>query len=1477
MSSADSFDDASAEESAFAGLLRQIARAPSAQGLHEVAVAGSPAQGDVIAGKYKVEGVLGRGGMGLVVAATHLTLRQRVAIKLLLPGSALLPDAKERFLREGRLAAALRSEHCARVLDMGTLESGAPYLAMEYLQGADLGAVLRSRGGMPIAESVDLLLQAGEAIAEAHAHGIVHRDLKPSNLFLCTAADGSPLVKVLDFGLSRAAGEASITATHAVAGTPQFMAPEQIRGLKQADARADLWALGAILYAMIGGRLPFDGESPPAIIARVMTDPPRALRLLRPDVPAPLEAIILRCLEKDVSQRVQSVAELARGLAPFGAQGARLSVERIVKTLDRRGDGDGPALMARAPRAAEQPPRGSRGAPAAASAENRLCTIVFAGFSGTAALSERLDPDEVKAVVDAGVRALAACVERAGGAAAKLVGGRMMATFGVPRASDNDAERAVSAALEMRSIVESTPALRGFRRQLAVRIGINTGRVLAQDVGDPAREERAVFGDAVDVADHLQQHAADGAILIGSATYRNVIGRFNVDPSPPIAVEGRRDAIGAYRIVGHTTVRHPIPPSDFYDLETKFIGRTAEMQRITDVLDTAISEARSQLVTLVGPPGVGRSRMVGELVTSLAERPAYFFVMMAQGSVLGTGTSYGLAAALLRMRFQIHENDAPELVARKLRDGVRWLRGLAAGPPRSGEGAASGSAGGGHDGERTSDVPELPFEVLRELGSGHFDDTVREIATLLGARSGGASDGLALEREGAHAKSRVSAALARLLRLVAARAPIVILCDDAQWADDASLDLLDDLAVRMSDCPLFVLFSTRPELYERRPHWGEGKSAHVRVDVAPLARRHIEAMARDRLRRIDGLPRDFLDLLVDRAEGYPLILQETLHLLVDAGAIERRELGPWLLRDADLQTVALPATIEGILQARLDRLDPDARSVLKQAAVIGRTFWERAVDALRRDLSPDAPPEGAPGGGPAVVEPTGDVLARLRARQLIRTREASTFPGEREFVFAESATQEFAYKTLNQKLRRTAHRRVAAWLEARGPGAASAALVAVHYDRGGDLRRAIEAYGRAAAHAAALGQNQEALRHLERACSICDATVASALDTPRAALARLDEGGEEGRVADWHERVRLRLELGDVLRRMGELDRAERAYEEGRRLVVHVERRQASARHAGEPLRWEARVDFRQALTAWIRGSADRTRILVGRAIERATAAGAIEETPAMWAVLAALHRRSGDLDASRRAVAQGLRGCRAMVRRDDRWREHVSHLLGALGAVFLSQGRLAHAERCCRRAARAVDETMNLAAACIAQNTLAAVRYLRGDLAGARDTFAHALLLKERLGDLHELVIAHNNLAEVELRLGETAAALHHARQAVRFGERMHAEAALADSYKNLADASFAAGDRQAAIEAGLRALDRTGVGDGRIYLGDVMISLARICRATLAGDAALEAPAREAARRLIEAIDDVREGDLGSKADECRAMLAGMVELRG
>ncbi len=299
-----------------------------------------PQKGDLIAGKYKVESVLGAGGMGVVLAASHVTLRQRVAVKFLLPAAMELPSARERFLREARAAAAIQSEHVARVLDVGTLDNGAPYMVMEYLSGTDLGRVQKDSGTLPVAEAVDHVLQACEAIAEAHALGIVHRDLKPANIFLTKRADGSPAIKVLDFGLSKIAKptdagptDASLTETELVIGSPQYMSPEQLRSLKHVDARTDIWSLGVILYLLITGKRPFEGESLPAICASIAADEVPKVRSLRAEVPAELDTVVLRCLEKDVNARTQTVTELARGIAPFGSASAARSLERIAKIL----------------------------------------------------------------------------------------------------------------------------------------------------------------------------------------------------------------------------------------------------------------------------------------------------------------------------------------------------------------------------------------------------------------------------------------------------------------------------------------------------------------------------------------------------------------------------------------------------------------------------------------------------------------------------------------------------------------------------------------------------------------------------------------------------------------------------------------------------------------------------------------------------------------------------------------------------------------------------------------------------------------------------------------------------------------------------------------------------------------------------------------------------------------------------------------
>jgi eukaryotic-like serine/threonine-protein kinase len=295
--------------------------------------------GDVIAGKYRVDRILGEGGMGVVVAATHAQLDQHVALKFLRPSLVSNVEVGHRFMREARAAVKIHSEHVARVLDVGVTDAGTPFMVMEYLEGEDLEQVLAGRGRLSVEDSVRWLLQTCEALAEAHVHGIVHRDLKPANLFLAKRPGGTSIVKVLDFGISKAidAKDGAATSATALMGSPLYMSPEQMTSPGDVDLRTDVWCLGIVLYEMLTGRMPFRADTMPRLVYLIAEASPEPLRDARPEVPEGLAAVVDRCLRKKREDRFQNVGELARALAPFGPPRSEQSVERIEQVLQAAG------------------------------------------------------------------------------------------------------------------------------------------------------------------------------------------------------------------------------------------------------------------------------------------------------------------------------------------------------------------------------------------------------------------------------------------------------------------------------------------------------------------------------------------------------------------------------------------------------------------------------------------------------------------------------------------------------------------------------------------------------------------------------------------------------------------------------------------------------------------------------------------------------------------------------------------------------------------------------------------------------------------------------------------------------------------------------------------------------------------------------------------------------------------------------------
>lgn len=289
------------------------------------ATARRPVVGDIIAEKFRLERLLGRGGMGFVMAARHIELDELFAIKFIENRTDSDVVAAGRFYREARATLRLKNEHVVRVFDASAGQGESmPYIIMEYLEGANLAAVLARSGVLPVTQAIDYVLQACEAIAEAHMLGIVHRDIKPSNIVLTAGAGDTPFIKVLDFGISTGPNDKgevdfTLTETGAVFGSAAYMSPEQLRSTKHVDHRADVWSLGVVLHELVCGAAPFDAESSVALSIAIAMDAPLPMRQMRPDAPPELERIVLACLEKDREARVQSVAELANLLRPLAS------------------------------------------------------------------------------------------------------------------------------------------------------------------------------------------------------------------------------------------------------------------------------------------------------------------------------------------------------------------------------------------------------------------------------------------------------------------------------------------------------------------------------------------------------------------------------------------------------------------------------------------------------------------------------------------------------------------------------------------------------------------------------------------------------------------------------------------------------------------------------------------------------------------------------------------------------------------------------------------------------------------------------------------------------------------------------------------------------------------------------------------------------------------------------------------------------
>ena len=650
--------------------------------------------------------------------------------------------------------------------------------------------------------------------------------------------------------------------------------------------------------------------------------------------------------------------------------------------------------------------------------QRKYITVLFADVSGFTKMSERMDAEDVGTVIKALWQRLDRVILQYGGMIDKHMGDAVMALFGAPTAQENDPERAVRAALAMQTEVKAF--CQEYGGQLALRIGINSGQVILDVVG--TTREYTAMGDAVNVASRMETAAPVGGILISQDTYQHVQGLFEVEVLLPMQVKGKADPIEVY------VVKRALPHvfaggvRGLAGVLQPMIGREQQLHELQDAFDTAVSERELQMITLAGEMGLGKTRLLEEFSQWLtAEAPLTWYL---KGRTTYT-SPYALIRNLFAIRFDIREQDSLEVLRQKLEQGMIDLLGE--------EGLASAHFIGQLVGYDFADSPYL--RGLADDPQQVYEQALHDVVVLL--------------------------------ETVATQQPLVIFLEDAHWADEASLDFVMELALRCQELPLLILTLARPSLYEKRPYWGEGRSFHTRLDLTPLSRRASQRLVRNILHQLleERPSAGLLDLIVANAEGNPFYMEELVRMFYEDGT---------LLHFQEGQDVRVPPTLFGVLQARLDRLEAEEQTTVQQAAVIGRIFWDKAIDHLRQ-------------GEQQAGENLPEQFDQLRQRRFIEARVPSTFADASEYRFHNSLLRDTAYEAVLMSLRRRYHRLVAVWLAAQYGSARVAEKadeIGSHYEQAGAAADAAQWYGRAGDQAARTYALAVALQYYERALGL---------------------------------------------------------------------------------------------------------------------------------------------------------------------------------------------------------------------------------------------------------------------------------------------------------------------------------------------------------------------------------------------------------
>jgi len=972
---------------------------------------------------YEITEEIGSGGMATVFRAYQPSMDRHVAIKVI--HASILHDSglRERFQREARLIARLEHPHLLPVYDFDG-DHDPPYIVMRYLEGGTLKEI-QQRGQVPRDELLYILRQLAGALDYAHRQGVVHRDLKPSNVMI----DREGNAFLTDFGIARAAGrDRDLTGTGFMVGTPGYMAPEQARGDGVADKAADIYSLGVIAFEALSGSPPYEHENGFEVILAHINHPIPNASERAFDLPKAVDPVLARALAKERGDRFPSATEFIESLtralqikpsdAPTRLQSMTqtLSVDQLNRMRKKAGDDETPG--------SGTPSDQQRQMTAASIDVKDLAEILY---------EKGLDAERVRATMDRLWSALNEVATAHGGAIHSRAEESALVLWGRDRAREDDPENAIRAALQMREkVLAEARGILGSgwepteESPLPFLAGITTGPVLLER--ETSSGTYTVSGAPITLAGRLREAAPAGGILVAHETYTLVRGVFNFTLQEPVRIRGRKDPIEVYLVTQAKARAFRIRAMGIEGVETKMIGREIELRLLQEAMTLTLEDGETQVVTVVGEAGVGKSRLLFEFSNwiDLQEQTVWFFQARAtQPSML---QPYSLTRDLFSFRFRILDSDSLTVVHEKFVKGIQGFLG---------EGS-----------ERKA----------------HF------IGQLVGFDFSNKPDVEAAMKDGDAFRREAQDYLGELFTTASKVNPVMIHIEDIHWADDRSLDVINNLVRDNTGLPLFVLCMARPSLYERRPQWGEGQRFHERIQLEPLSQLSSRRLVRELLKNVPEVPTALRDLVVDRADGNPFYIEELIKALIDDRVIVKGE-GAWSVDTTRLSTVHIPATLTGVLQARLDTLPVHLHQLLQRASIVGRVFWDAAAVHLSRESG---------GLKPAEVHV---MLEELRDREMLLQREESGFAGTVEYVFRHAILRDVTYETVIPRQRRALHKLVGDWLlEIGGERAGELTLlVAEHYSRAEETSLAAAQLQAAALRGAQVATYQEATALLDRA------------------------------------------------------------------------------------------------------------------------------------------------------------------------------------------------------------------------------------------------------------------------------------------------------------------------------------------------------------------------------------------------------------